>query len=119
MKIAVTATGTEIDSEMDPRFGRAPYIVIVDSGGTIPDVVDNSKNVNAMSGAGIQTAKIMADKKVDVLVTGHCGPNAFRALQAAGIKVVVEQSGTVKEAVGRVNRNEVGFADRPNAEPHW
>ena len=119
MKIAVTAAGKESDSEMDPRFGRAQYIVIVDPSGSVLDVVDNSRNVNAMSGAGIQTAKLMADKKVDVLMTGHCGPNAFRALQAAGIKVVVEQSGTVKEAVERLNRNEVVFADQPNAEPHW
>ena len=119
MKIAVTAMGREIDSEVDPRFGRAQYIVIVDSSGGVLDVVDNSRNVNAMSGAGIQAAKIMADKKVDVLMTGHCGPNAFRALQAAGVKVVVEQSGTVKEAVERLNRNEVGYADQPNAEPHW
>ncbi len=86
MKIAVTAMGKEVDAEVDPRFGRAQYIVIVDSSGTVLDVVDNSRNVNAMSGAGIQAAKLMADKKVDVLMTGHCGPNAFRALQAAGSK---------------------------------
>lgn len=119
MRIAITAMGAEADSEMDPRFGRAHYIVIVDPNATVLEVVDNERNINAMSGAGIQTAKIMADKKVDVLMTGHCGPNAFRALQAAGIKIVVEQSGTVKDAVERLNRNEVSFADKPDVEPHW
>jgi len=119
MRIAITAMGADADSEMDPRFGRAHYIVIVDPNATVLEVVDNARNINAMSGAGIQTAKIMADKKVDVLMTGHCGPNAFRALQAAGVKVVVEQSGTVKDAVGRLNRNEVSFADKPDVEPHW
>jgi predicted Fe-Mo cluster-binding NifX family protein len=119
VRIAVTSTGKDADAEMDPRFGRAQYIVVLDQSGTVLEVVDNSANVNAMRGAGIQAAKIMSDKKVDVLITGNCGPNAFRALDAAGIKVVVEQSGTVKEVVGRLNRNEVAFADQPNVEGHW
>jgi predicted Fe-Mo cluster-binding NifX family protein len=119
MKIAITATGTEIDSPVDPRFGRAQYILIVDEGGAILETVDNSRNVNAMKGAGIQAAKSVADRKVNVLMTGRCGPNAFRALQAAGIKVVVEQSGTVGEALKRFNDNQVVFTDQPNAEAHW
>jgi predicted Fe-Mo cluster-binding NifX family protein len=119
MRIAITAMGQELSSEVDPRFGRAQYIVIADTSPAVLEVVDNSRNINAMSGAGIQAAKLMADKKVDVLMTGHCGPNAFRALQAAGIKIVVEQSGTVKDAIERLNRNEVGYADKPDVEPHW
>ncbi|MBI5569116.1 MAG: NifB/NifX family molybdenum-iron cluster-binding protein [Desulfomonile tiedjei] len=119
MKIAVTSTGREIGSRMDPRFGRAQYIVILDEGGTILEVVDNSQNLNAMKGAGIQAAKLIADRKVDVLMTGHCGPNAFTTLKAAGIKVAVEQSGTVEEALDRLNRGEAKFADQPNVEAHW
>jgi predicted Fe-Mo cluster-binding NifX family protein len=119
MKIAVTAVAKDIDSSMDPRFGRAQYIVILDETGTVLEAVDNSQNLNAMKGAGIQAAKLLADRKVNVLMTGHCGPNAFRALDAAGIKIVVEQSGTVKQAFERFNRNEVEFADRPNVEAHW
>jgi predicted Fe-Mo cluster-binding NifX family protein len=119
MKIAVTATGTNLDAPLDPRFGRAQYILIVDENETLLEAVDNSRNVNAMRGAGIQAGKILADKKVDVLLTGHCGPNAFTTLKAAGIKVGVEQSGTVREALARYMRNEVRFADGPNVEGHW
>jgi predicted Fe-Mo cluster-binding NifX family protein len=119
MKIAVTSVGKEIDSLVDPRFGRAQYILILDQNAAILEAVDNSQNLNAMRGAGIQTAKILADRKVDVLMTGHCGPNAFTTLRAAGIKIASEQSGTVKEALERLNRNEVNFADQPNAEAHW
>lgn len=111
--------GKEIDSQMDPRFGRAQYIVILDQNGAILEAVDNSQNLNAMRGAGIQAAKTLADKKVDVLLTGHCGPNAFTTLKAAGIKVGVEQSGTIREALARYKRNEVSFADQPNVEAHW
>jgi len=119
MKIAVTATGTTLDSPVDPRFGRARYLIIVDETGAILETVDNSQNVNAMRGAGIQAAKIVADRKVDILMTGRCGPNAFRALQAAGVKVVVDQTGTVREALDRLRNNQVVFAEAPNAEAHW
>ena len=118
MKIAVTATGKDIESQVDPRFGRAQYILILEER-TIVEAIDNSENFNAMRGAGIQAGKILADKKVEVLITGYCGPNAFKTLSAAGIQVVVEQSGTVKEAVDRFNRNELEFADQPNVEAHW
>jgi predicted Fe-Mo cluster-binding NifX family protein len=119
MKIAVTAVNNDVNSPIDPRFGRAQYIVILDETGTLLEAVDNSQNVNAMKGAGIQAAKILADRKVDVLMTGHCGPNAFTTLKAAGIKVVIEQSGTVNEALERLRRNEVAFADQANVEAHW
>lgn len=119
MRIAVTSTGKDVDSPLDPRFGRARYILILDETGAISEVIDNLANLNALKGAGIQTGKLLADRKVDVLVTGHCGPNAFTVLNAAGIKVAVEQSGTVREAASRILRNEAEFADKPNVEGHW
>lgn len=119
MKIAVTATGKDIESNMDPRFGRAQYILILEQDGTLLEAIDNSENFNAMRGAGIQAGKILADRQVKALITGYCGPNAFKTLSAAGIQVVVEQSGTVKEAVDQFNRNELEFADQPNVEAHW
>jgi predicted Fe-Mo cluster-binding NifX family protein len=119
MKIAVTATGKDINSRMDPRFGRAQYILILDEDGNLLEVVDNSVNANALKGAGIQAGKVLADKKVDVLITGHCGPNAFRTLEAGGTRVIVNQSGTVKEAVEQFKSNEVQYAEQPNVEAHW
>ncbi len=119
MKVAVTATGKDLDSQMDPRFGRAQYIVIASEDGVLEDVIDNSQNLNAMKGAGIQAAKLLADRKVDALMTGHCGPNAFTTLTAAGIKIVVDQSGTVKEALERLKNKKVTFADKADVEAHW
>ncbi len=119
MKIAITAKGRDIDAEMDPRFGRARFILIVDENGAVLESLDNASNVNAMRGAGIQAGKMLSDRKVDVLMTGYCGPNAFRALSAAGIQVVMEQSGTVREALARLKRNEVEYADNPNVQAHW
>ena len=56
MKIAITAKGIRLDSEVDPRFGRAPYILIVDTETLAFEAVDNSENVNAFKGAGIKAA---------------------------------------------------------------
>ncbi len=119
MKIAITAAGTDLDSAIDPRFGRAQYILILDENQTILETLENSRNINALRGAGIQAGKALADKKVDVLLTGNCGPNAFTTLKAAGIKVSVDQSGTVREALKRYRNNETLFADQPNVEGHW
>lgn len=121
MKIAVTAKGRDLEAEMDPRFGRATYILIVDSEPEehVVEVLDNSDNRNAMRGAGIQAGKTLSDHKVEVLLTGFCGPNAFRTLQAAGIKVAVDQSGSVRDALNRLKGSEVVFSDQANAESHW
>ena len=93
MKIAVTSTGTELTSDMDPRFGRAAYFLIVDPDTLEFEPVENSQNINLPQGAGIQAGKTVADKNVDTLITGNCGPKAFRTLQAAGAGSAVNRYG--------------------------
>jgi predicted Fe-Mo cluster-binding NifX family protein len=119
MKIAVTAKGKDLDAMVDPRFGRAAYILIVDTQNLAVEVFDNHENVNAFKGAGIQAATQIADKGVHALLTGYCGPNAFRTLAAAGIKVASDMSGTVKEALDAFNQGRLSFADAPNVDGHW
>ncbi|BBO92168.1 NifB/NifX family molybdenum-iron cluster-binding protein [Desulfosarcina ovata] len=119
MKIAVTSTGTDLDAPVDPRFGRAAYILIVDSDTLDVEVLDNAENVNAFKGAGIQAATMISDKKADVLLTGYCGPNAFKTLEAAQIRVASDVSGTVREAVAAAAADQLTFSSAPNAEGHW
>lgn len=119
MKIAITSKGVELGSEVDPRFGRAPYILIVDLTTLEIEPIDNQANVNAFKGAGIQAATMIAGKNVDALLTGYCGPNAFKTLEAAGIKVVAEVAGGVKEAIERFLKGEMQFSQNANAEAHW
>lgn len=119
MKIAVTSTGQNLDSPMDPRFGRAAYILIVDTESMDVEALDNAENVNAFKGAGIQAATMISDKHADVLLTGYCGPNAFKALAAANIKVAGDVNGTVREAVDAFSAGKVTFVSEPNAQGHW
>jgi predicted Fe-Mo cluster-binding NifX family protein len=119
MKIAVTSQGRELDSQIDPRFGRAAYILIVDSDTLNFDVFDNSENVNSFKGAGIQAAVNIREKGAEVLLTGFCGPNAFKTLNAAGLKVADGVSGTVREAVQSFLDGKLTFAEKANVEGHW
>jgi predicted Fe-Mo cluster-binding NifX family protein len=119
MKIAVTSQGTDLDSSMDPRFGRAAYILIVDTETLDFEVMDNKENVNALKGAGIQTASMVSEKGAKVLLTGFCGPKAFMVLDAAKIKVANEAKGTVREAVKAFEDGKLSFADEANVEGHW
>ncbi|WP_028579285.1 NifB/NifX family molybdenum-iron cluster-binding protein [Desulfogranum japonicum] len=119
MKIAVTAKGATLDSDVDPRFGRASYIVMVDTETMENEALDNSVNVNAFKGAGIQAATMIADRGAEVLCTGYCGPKAFQTLQAAGVKVVSDVAGTVREAVELMKSGDVQYTESANAEAHW
>lgn len=119
MKIAVTAlSGEGLSSKVDPRFGRARYFVIYDTESKETSVIDNSSNVNAQQGAGIQAAESIADSGARVLLTGHCGPNAFRTLSAAGIKVVNGADGTVEKAIDDYMNGKLKEANAPDVEGH-
>ncbi len=119
MKIAVTSTGTDLDSEVDPRFGRASNILIVDSKTFAFDVLDNSENVNALKGAGIQTASMLSDKGAEVLLTGFCGPNAVTALKAAKIGVATNASGSVRDALQAYLDGKLPLSEEADVEGHW
>ncbi len=119
MKIAITSQGTDLDAQVDPRFGRAAYILIVDTETLDFDVLDNAANVNAFKGAGIQAASMISDKGAAILLTGYCGPNAFKTLAAAKIKVASDVAGTVREAVLAYNEGKLTIAAEPNVDGHW
>ena len=119
MKIAVTSTGTDLDSQVDPRFGRAAYILVVDSETFDFEVLDNKENVNALKGAGIQAGKAVSDKGAEVLLTGFCGPNAFKALKAAKIGVANDAGGSVRDAVEAYLDGKLPLSDKANVEGQW
>lgn len=98
MKAAVSAQENHLDSPTDPRFGRARYFLIVDIDSLDYDVILNP-NLNAVGGAGIQSAQLVIKKGVESVITGSCGPNAFRVLRAADIDVYEGAKGSVKESI--------------------
>ena len=98
MKLGVSATGESLDAQVDPRFGRCAYFLIVDSETFAFEAIPNTA-AGAMSGAGIQAAQAVANKGAQTVLTGHVGPNAFQALSSAGISIITGVAGSVREAV--------------------
>ena len=106
MKIAVSSVGKTLDSQVDQRFGRCPYFLIIDSETLEFEVVTNAA-AGAMGGAGIQAANSIVGEGVKAVITGNVGPNAFQTLSAAGKVIITGASGTVKEVIGQFNRGEL------------
>jgi predicted Fe-Mo cluster-binding NifX family protein len=106
MKICVSATAKNLEAQLDPRFGRCLYLVIVDSGTMQFEAIPNMA-AEATGGAGIQAAQTIVNKGVEVVITGNVGPNAFGALSAAGIEIITGASGTVREVVDKFKKSEL------------
>ena len=117
MRIAITASGSTLDADLDPRFGRCAYFLIVDTDTLDFEAVENP-NVALGGGAGIQSGQLMAAKSVKFVLTGNCGPNAHATLSAAGIGVIPGCSGTVRDAVERFKAGQLNTASEPNVASH-
>ena len=119
MKLAITSQSSKPESPVDPRFGRAKWFMLYDTDTGRFEPLDNVQNLNAMQGAGIQAAETISRYGVEYLLTGHCGPNAFRTLKAAGIRVIVGVEGTVKEVVEKFKKGELKAVEKPDVSGHW
>ncbi len=118
LKIAITATGPTLDDHVETRFGRGAYFLVVD-----PDTLDfeaiKNPNITAGGGAGIQSAQLMADKNVEVILTGNCGPNAFQVFGASGINVIVGVSGPIRDAITNYKQGAFSSTTAPNVVSHF
>jgi predicted Fe-Mo cluster-binding NifX family protein len=119
MKIAVTAQGNELSSEIDLRFGRAKWLIVIDTETGDYEAHDNIVNLNAAQGAGIQTGQNIANLGVEAVITGNVGPNAFKTLNAAEVKIFLAQKQTVREALELFKEGELEKVNQANVEGHW
>jgi predicted Fe-Mo cluster-binding NifX family protein len=119
MRIAFTTSGNDLAGQLDSRFGRAPKFLVYDLDTDTFHIIDNRQNLNAAQGAGIQSAEAVARSGAKGLVTGHCGPKAFRVLAAAGIRVYTCDAPTVAEALERYRAGTLVEAGAADVEGHW
>ena len=119
MKIAITSQGPDLHSNVDPRFGRAQYFIVVDTDSNQFKAVDNSVNLNAAQGAGIQAGKNVVDLGVTAVITGHVGPKAFATLNAGGINVYTGANGTVADAIEQFKSGALKSSGGADVEGHW
>jgi predicted Fe-Mo cluster-binding NifX family protein len=119
MKIVVSAAGLGLEAQVDPRFGRAAGFVLFDTQTREVRNVDNSQSLSAAQGAGIQAAEAVSRLGAECLITGHCGPKAYRTLQTAGIKVYTGAAGTVGEAIAALEQGRLAPAESADVDGHW
>ncbi|MBN1125683.1 MAG: NifB/NifX family molybdenum-iron cluster-binding protein [Sedimentisphaerales bacterium] len=119
MKIVVTAQGQELSSEIDLRFGRTKWLIVIDTETGDFETHNNEVNLNAVQGAGIQTGQNIANLDVEAVITGNVGPNAFKTLTAAGVKIFLTEKQAVAEAVNSFKAGKLHEIDTANVEGHW
>ena len=119
MRIAVTAKGPDLQSEVDARFARARYFVVTDTEAGVICTVDNEQNRNATGVAGFRAVQSVSEAGAKAVLTRSIGPNAFVALDAIGIKVFVDVTGTVAEAIKQFRAGKLRVAVAPNVQAHW
>jgi len=119
MMAAITSQGRDLNSPVDPRFGRAKYFVVVNTETGDSTAHDNSQNLNAVQGAGIQAGRNVVDLNVQAVITGNVGPKAFATLQAGGVKIYIGASGTVAEALEKFKAGQLDGVSKANVEGHW
>jgi len=115
MKICITSQGNFLEAQVDPRFGRCQYFIIVDPDTQEFEALENP-NKDAMGGAGIRSGQLMTEKNVKAVLTGNIGPNAFQTLQAAGIGVIIGVSGSIKEVIEKYNKGEFKPTQGPSVD---
>jgi len=118
MKVAVSASGADLNSQVDPRFGRCAYFLIVETDDMSYEALNNA-SMSLGGGAGIASAQAVASKGVKAVITGNCGPNAVNTLAAAGIQLYVGQSGSVQQAVENFRNNQLSATSEANVVDHF
>jgi len=118
MKVAISATGTDLDAPVDIRYGRCQFFIVVDSDTLEFEAIENP-NIGRMSRAGIQSGQMMADRGIQVVLTGNIGPNAFQILSAAGVQVIAGVNGTVREAIHQLNSEQLRPVSRATVPEYF
>jgi len=118
MKICISSTGEGLNAQVDPRFGRCSYFLIVDTGTMNFETISNESAMTS-GGAGIQAAQAVAKAGVEAVVTGNVGPNAFQTLSAAGIKVFTGANGTIKDVIEKYKKGELKNTDSASVSSHF
>jgi predicted Fe-Mo cluster-binding NifX family protein len=112
--LAVSANGKSLEAKVGSLFGRARFFIIVDPDMLEWEALDNLGNLSAAQRIGVTTANTLARKCIQTVLTGSCGPKAFQELQAAGIEVVLNARGKVRQAVANFKKGELRRASGPN-----
>ena len=118
MRVAITAQGRELSSEIDTRFGRTKWLIVVD---TKTSKINAKRNLvdTVASILGIQTAQNIIELGVEAIITGNIGPNAFTVLNTSGIRIFLSQGTTAEKVLALFKEGKLNEAKAPSVPTHW
>ncbi len=119
MKIAISANENSLNSQVDLRFGRAKGFIIYETDNESFEYIDNVQNLEAAQGAGIQAAQNVVNADAEALITGHCGPKAFRVLSTSGVKIYTVGEGKISKIIEKFKNVELQELASADVEGHW
>ena len=117
MNIIITATGQTLESEIDPRFGRCKYFILINPETMKYTAIPNESTM-ASGGAGIQAAQQVVNTHATTVITGNIGPNAHRTLTAANITIITGATGTIQQTIQHYNNNKLHPQTTPTVDSH-
>lgn len=94
-----------VDSIIDERFGRAPFIMIYETNGEEVVLAKENPFAHQDHGVGVSIANFVAQQECDAAVGNRFGPKAGDILKTAGIQMIEANSAdkeTVKDVVRRL-----------------
>ncbi|MGD8781198.1 MAG: NifB/NifX family molybdenum-iron cluster-binding protein [Ignavibacteria bacterium] len=97
-KIAVAIKEPGMQSNLSDVFGRCSYFLLFDTANKTEKTLVNPF-AKTFGGAGIQSAHLLIENNVDVLITGNIGINAQRILNSADIKIYKCSNENAKNAI--------------------
>ena len=119
MIIAIPTPGQDLSARVDTRFGRAVGFVIYNTKDSSWHYMTNCLDELALEGAGVQASRNLLKKNIDILITGHCGPKAFKIFTEAGVSIYSNVSGSIKEALESLASGELTSLESADVEEHW
>lgn len=120
MRIAIASSGGTPNSNVDSRFGRAPFFAVYETEAQEWTFISNSQNLQAPQGAGIQSAQQVAETGANALICGNVGPKAMSALRAAGIRVFqASEQANLNDTIKQFLGDGLDEMSEPNVPGHW
>lgn len=108
MKIALPVDENNMETRVCVSFGRAPYFAVYDTETKETSFFEN-KGAFSKGGAGVKTAQIIVDNKIDAVISPRCGENAAEVINAADIKIYKTINDSIKDNIGAFEQGKLNL----------
>ena len=117
MKIAISSTQDNLEGDVDQRFGRCKFFLLIDLENMAYDTIENESTM-VSGGAGIKAAEMIVRNGANIVITGNIGPNAFQTLSSGGIEVYTGARGSIKQSIEQFKKGELQKTENANVKNH-